>query len=91
MKMRIQHIKSTENKAKSLSKEKFMHQKRKTSKNQQLMLSFQGTKKKKNSELRSAWLAHSVKHPTLDFVSDHNLRVFRSSPAFGSILNMEPA
>ena len=35
--------------------------------------------------------AQSVKLPTLDFGSGHNLRVMRLSPALGSTLDVEPA
>ena len=38
-----------------------------------------------------AWLAQSVKCLTLDFGSDHDLRVVRLSPASGSVLSVEPA
>jgi len=38
-----------------------------------------------------AWVAQSVKHPTLDFGSGHELRVVSSSPAWGSTLGMELA
>ena len=37
------------------------------------------------------WVAQSVKHVTLDLGSGHDLRVMRSSPTLGSVLNMEPA
>ena len=35
-------------------------------------------------------MAQWVKHPILNFVSGHNLRVVRSSPMLGSMLGMEP-
>jgi len=41
--------------------------------------------------LRDAWVAQSVKHPTLDFSSGHDLRFMISSPMSGSALSMEPA
>ena len=37
------------------------------------------------------WVAQSVKHPTLDFSSDLDLRVVRLSPVLGSTLDMKPA
>jgi len=36
---------------------------------------------KKINVCRGTWVAQSVKHPTLDFSSGHDLRVMRSSPA----------
>ena len=36
-------------------------------------------------------MAQSVKHPTLDFISGHDLRVLTSSPTSGSVLGEEPA
>ena len=39
--------------------------------------SFQRSKKK---EGEGAWVAQSVRHPTLDFGSGHHFRVVRSSP-----------
>jgi len=36
-------------------------------------------------------VAQSVKHPTLDFSSGHDLGVVRSSPVLGFALGMEPA
>ena len=36
-------------------------------------------------------MAQSVKWPTLDFSSDHGLRVVGSNPTLGSVLSMEPA
>ena len=36
------------------------------------------------------WVAHSVKGLTLDFGSDHDLRVVRLSPTSDSVLGMEP-
>ena len=35
---------------------------------------------------RTGSLGESVKHPTLDFGSGHDLMVLRSSPALGSML-----
>jgi len=43
----------------------------------------------KNSLMRGAWVAQSVRHLTLDFGSGHDLRVMRSSPASGSAQAME--
>ena len=40
---------------------------------------------------RGAWVAQWVKHPTLDFGSDHDLRVMRLSPLWGSALRGESA
>ena len=40
---------------------------------------------------RDTWVAQSVKRPTLDFGSGHDLMVMRSSPMSGSILGMELA
>ena len=37
------------------------------------------------------WVVQLVKHLTLDFGSDHDLSVLGSSPAWGSMLSMEPA
>ena len=36
-----------------------------------------------------AWVARSVKHPTLDFGSGHDLRIMGLNPTFGSALGME--
>ena len=36
-------------------------------------------------------MAQSVKYPTLDFGSGHDLRVVRLSPKLGSVLGVEPA
>ena len=36
-------------------------------------------------------MAQSVKCPTLDFGSGHDLMVLRLSPALGSALSVEPA
>jgi len=36
-------------------------------------------------------VAQSFKRPTLDFGSDHDLRVVRLSPLLGSALGLEPA
>ena len=38
-----------------------------------------------------AWVAQSIKCPTLDVGSGHDLTVVRSSPLLGSTLAMEPA
>ena len=40
---------------------------------------------------KGAWVAQSVKHPTLDFSSGHDLTVVRLSPAWGSALREKPA
>ena len=40
---------------------------------------------------RGTWVAQSVKCPTLDFASRHDLRVMRLSPMLGSTLDVEPA
>ena len=39
----------------------------------------------------SAWVAQSVKRPSLDFSSGHDLMVVRSSPTSGSTLGIKPA
>ena len=47
-----------------------------------------------NQELNKiwgAWVAQSVKRPTLDFGSGHGLTVVRLSPVLGSVLGMKPA
>ena len=36
---------------------------------------------------RGTWVAQLVKHPSLDFGSDHDLRMLGSSPALGSALS----
>ena len=36
-------------------------------------------------------MAHSVKHPTLDFGSGHDPRVVTFSPSLGSVVGMESA
>lgn len=41
--------------------------------------------------LRGTWVAQSIKHPTLNLISDHDLRAVRSNPALGSTLHVEPA
>ena len=41
--------------------------------------------------LRGIWMAQLVKHPTLNFGSDHDLMVMGLSPAWDSVLGMEPA
>ena len=38
------------------------------------------------SKLSGAWVAQSVKHPTLDFGSCHDPRIVGSNPASGSTL-----
>lgn len=45
----------------------------------------------KSSPHRAAWVAQSIKCPTLDFGASRDLRVVSSSPKVGSILGMEPA
>ena len=40
--------------------------------------------------LQGAWVAQSVKHPTLNFSSAHDLIVMRPSPSSGSVLRLEP-
>ena len=40
---------------------------------------------------RGAWVDQLIEHLTLDFGSDHDLRVVGSSPSSGSALSMEPA
>ena len=40
---------------------------------------------------KDAWVAQSVKYPTLDFGSGHDLSVMRLSPARGSAFSEEPA
>ena len=40
---------------------------------------------------RGAWVAHPVTVLTLDISSDHDLKVERSSPAWGSMLGVGPA
>ena len=40
---------------------------------------------------RDAWVAQSVKHPTLDLGSGHDLMVVRLSCVSGSMLSVEPA
>ena len=42
-------------------------------------------------EKGGTWVAQSVKPPTLDFSSGHDLRVVRLSPTLGSVLGMETA
>ena len=46
---------------------------------------------KGNRLVRGAWVAQSVKHPTFDFCSGHDLRVMGSSPTSGSALGVDPA
>jgi len=48
-------------------------------------------KNKKYWHPQGAWVAQSVKCPTLDFGSGHDLRVGRLSPILGSVLGVEPA
>ena len=40
---------------------------------------------KKKKKRRGAWVAQSVKHPTLDLSSDLNFRVLSSSPILGNL------
>ena len=40
---------------------------------------------------RGTWVAQSIKHPTLDFSSGHDLTVVRLSPTLSSTLSMESA
>ena len=40
---------------------------------------------------KGAWMTQSLEHPTLDFVSGHDIRVVGLSLASGSALSMEPA
>ena len=40
---------------------------------------------------KGAWVAQSVKHPTLDFSPGHDLRGMGSSPYQGSMLSRESA
>ena len=37
------------------------------------------------------WVAQSVKHPTFDLGSGHDLEILRTVPASGSVLGMQPA
>lgn len=46
---------------------------------------------KKKKKGVPAWVAQSVEHHTPDFLSGHDLRVVRYSPALSSSLGMEPA
>ena len=43
----------------------------------------------KKDQKKGAWVAQSVKHPTLDFGSGHDLRIMRSSLPSGSVLSAE--
>ena len=45
----------------------------------------------KNMCIWDTWVAHSVRHPALDFSSGHDLRVVRSSPVSDSSLSQESA
>jgi len=49
-----------------------------------------GLKRENKESKRGLWVAQSVKHPTLDFGSGHDLGVLRSSPASGSALGVDP-
>ena len=40
---------------------------------------------------RGTWVSQSVEYLTLDFGSGHDLRIVRSSPVVGSMLDMEAA
>ena len=40
-------------------------------------------------EPRGTWVAQSVKHPTLDFSSGHDLTFARWSPALDSVLTVQ--
>ena len=42
------------------------------------------------SESQGAWVAQSIKHPTLDLSSSLDLRVVSSSPTLGSTLGVVP-
>ena len=42
-----------------------------------------------SQNVKGAWVAHLVKHLTLDFGSGHDLRVVRPSPTSGSARGME--
>ena len=44
-----------------------------------------------SDEIRATWVAQLVECSTLDFGSDHDPRVVRSSPALDSELSVEPA
>ena len=48
-----------------------------------------GMKKQSKCKMGNFWVAQSVKHPTPDFDSGHNLRVVKSSPTLGSALGIE--
>ena len=45
----------------------------------------------KSNVMRGTWVVQSVKRPTPDFSSDHDLRVVRWSHESGSMLGVEPA
>lgn len=42
-----------------------------------------------NSHSWGTWVTQSVKHPTLDFGSSHDLEIVRSSPVSSSLLGLE--
>ena len=50
-----------------------------------------GSPNRHKKENGGAWVAQSVKRPTLDFGSGHDLIIVRLSPAVGSVLSVEPA
>jgi len=39
------------------------------------------------TEMRGTWVAQSVKRPTLDFGSGHDLRILGSSPVLGGVVS----
>ena len=43
------------------------------------------------NEKRGTWVAQSIKHPTLDLDSGHDVRVMKFSPVSGSVLSGESA
>ena len=43
----------------------------------------------RREEVRGTWVAQSVRHLTLDFGSDRDFRILRSSPPVGSVLSEE--
>ena len=45
----------------------------------------------KSQQVWGAWVVQSVKHPTPDFGSGHDLRVVTWSPTLSSALGREPA
>lgn len=40
-----------------------------------------------NNQVSGAWMAQSVKHPNLDFGSDHDLGIVRRNPVLSSTLS----